>query len=82
MASGPLVWTMEVESRYLGVDADGTVAIVARVGEQRFVALDAVGMLITQDVTLARQRLVALPAAEVSQMPILGHGLRVLTAKN
>jgi len=64
----------------LGVDADGTVAIVARVGEQRFVALDAVGMLITQDVTLARQRLVALPAAEVSQMPILGHGLRVLTA--
>lgn len=51
---------------YLGVDADDAVAVIARIGEYGLVALDAVGMLIAEDVALARQRLVALPAAEVA----------------
>jgi len=64
----------------LGVDANGAAAVVASVGEDGLVALDAVGMLIAQHVALTRQRLVALPTAEVPQMPILGHGFRVFAA--
>lgn len=69
-------------SSYLGVDADDAVAVVAVVGEDGLVALDAVRMLVAQNVALPGQRLVALPATEVAQVPILGHGFRVLSAKN
>jgi len=61
----------------LRIDADDTVAVVAAVGEHSFVAFDAIRMLVTQNVALARQRLVTLPAAKMTQMPILGHGFRV-----
>ena len=67
---------------YLGIDADDAAAVVARVGEDGLVALDAVGMLVAQDVALARQRFIALPAAEVSQVPIFRHGLGVLATEN
>lgn len=67
---------------YLRVDADDAVAVVAVVGEDRLVALDAVRMLVAQNVALPSQRLVALPAAKVAQVPILRHGFRVLAAKN
>lgn len=39
-------------------------------------------MVVAQHVTLAGQALVALPAAEVARVPVLGHGLRVLAAEN
>lgn len=51
---------------YLRVDPDDTIAVVASVGEDRLVALDAVRMLVAQNVALSSQRLVALPAAKVS----------------
>lgn len=50
----------------LRVDPDDTIAVVASVGEDRLVALDAVRMLVPQNVALSSQRLVALPAAKVS----------------
>lgn len=67
---------------HLGVDADGLVALLAGISEDRFVALNAVGVVIAQHVALASQRLVALPAAEVARMPVLGHGLGVLATEN
>ena len=67
---------------YLRIDADNTVAIVAAVGENSLVAFDTIRVLVTQNVALARQRLVALPAAKMTQVPILGHGFRVLATEN
>ena len=67
---------------YLGVDADGLAALLAGVGEDGLVALDAVGMVVAEHVALAGQRLVALPAAEVTRVPVLGHGLGVLATEN
>lgn len=66
----------------LRVDADGFVAFFAAVGEDALVALDAVGVLIPQDVALAGQRLVALPAAEVTAVPVLVHRLGVFATEN
>lgn len=70
------------ESYYLGVNADGLVALFASVGEYALVALDAVWMLIAKHVALACQRLVALPAAEVAAVPVLVHRLGVFAAEN
>lgn len=67
---------------YFGVDADGLVAFVARVGEYRFVAFYAVRMLVPKYVSLSRQRFVALPATEVTGMPVLVHSLRVFSTEN
>lgn len=66
----------------LRIDADGFVAFFAAVGEDAFVALDAVGVLIPEDVALASQRLVALPAAEVTAVPVLVHRLGVFATEN
>ncbi|CAN7986490.1 unnamed protein product, partial [Ixodes hexagonus] len=65
-----------VRHTYLGVDSDGFGAFFARVGEDLLVAADAVGMLVSQHVPLARQGLVTLPTAEVARMPVLVHGFR------
>lgn len=62
----------------LRIDADRLVALLAHVGEHVLVALDAVGVLVTQHVPLAGETLVALPTAEVTRVPILRHGLGVL----
>ena len=67
---------------YLGIDADDAATSVAGVGEDRLVALDAVRMLVAQHIALACQRFVALPAAEVAQVPIFRHGFGVFAAKN
>lgn len=67
---------------YLGVDADSLVAFLASVGEDGLVALDAVGVVISQDIALTCQGFVALPAAEVTRMPVLRHRLRVLAAED
>lgn len=66
----------------LGVDSDGFGALFAGVCEDLLVAADAVRVLVAQHVTLARQRLVALPAAEVARVPVLVHGFRVFTGKD
>jgi len=65
----------------LGIDADKRAAVVAGVGEDALVALGAVRVVVLQHVPLARERLVALPAAEVLAVPLLRHGLRVLAAE-
>lgn len=72
------LWT----SIYLGVNSNDLVALLAAVGEDALVALDAVGVVIAQHVALTCQRLVALPAAEVPRVPVLVHGLGVLAAEN
>jgi len=65
----------------LGVDADEGVAVIASVREHAFVAFGAVGVVVFEDIALACQRLVALPAAEVLGVPLLRHRLRVLAAE-
>lgn len=72
-----LIW-----SPYLGVDADDLVAFLASVGEDTLVALDAIGLFISQDVALSGEGLIALPAAEVTAVPVLVHRLGVFTAEN
>lgn len=49
----------------LRVDADDLRALIAGVGEDLLVALDAVRMVVTKHVALSSQRLVTLPTAEV-----------------
>lgn len=67
---------------HLRVNADGLAALLAPVSKDALVALDTVGVFIPQDISLTSQRLVALPAAEVSAMPVLVHGLGVFAAEN
>lgn len=67
---------------YLGVDADGPAALLAGVGEDGFIAGDAVGVVIAEDVPLSCQALVALPTAEVLTMPVLVHGFGILPTEN
>lgn len=77
-----MYWIVKRYVAHLGIDADGLVALLAAVGEDALVAFDAVGVLIPQHVPVAGQRLVALPAAEVTGVPVLVHRLRVLPAEN
>lgn len=67
---------------HLGIDTDGLAALFTSVGEYALIALDAVGMVIPEDVPLSSQRLIALPATEVARVPVLLHGFRVLPTKN
>lgn len=66
----------------LRVDTDDGVTVLAGVGKHGLVALDAVRMVILQDISLTGQGVVALPAAEVTRVPVFRHGLRVLPAEN
>lgn len=67
---------------YLRIDADGLAAFLAHIGENAFVALDAVWMLITQHVPLPGQTVITVPATKVPRVPILGHGFSILATKN
>ena len=49
---------------YLGVSADGRLAVLARVGEQRLVTLDAERLLVSEDVPVARQVQVTVETSE------------------
>jgi hypothetical protein len=80
LESGEII--MSRVSRYLGVDSNQRAALLASVGKHALVALDAVGMLIAQNVTLTGQTLVAVPAAKVTRMPVLRHRLCVLATEN
>lgn len=64
----------------LGINSDSLVAFLANIGKDGLVALDAVGMVVSQHIALSGQRLVALPAAEVARVPVLRHRLRVFSA--
>jgi len=66
----------------LGVGADGRLTLLTRVGKEILVALDAVRMFLTQDVTVTGQVKVTVPAAEVTAMPILIHGFGVLARED
>jgi len=68
--------------KILGVDTDALGALVAGVGEDLLVTSHAVRMFIPQDVPLSGQRIVALPATEVTSMPVLVHGFRILTTED
>ena len=46
------------------------------------VARDAAGVLVREDVLVAREDLVAVPAAEMVAVPVLAQRLRVLTRKD
>lgn len=48
----------------LGVSADGRLAVLARVGEQRLVTLDAERLLVSEDVPVARQVQVTVETSE------------------
>lgn len=67
---------------HLRVDANDLAALLARIGEHVLVALDAVRMVVPDDVTLSGEALVALPATEVSGVPVLVHGFCVLATEN
>lgn len=56
-------------------------ALIAYIGEYFFVAFDAVGVVIPQNVSLTCQLSVALPTAKVVAMPILVHGFCVFAGK-
>lgn len=77
-----LVPVLLLVRQVLGVDADGLGALLARVSEHLLVAAHAVRVLVAQHVSLAGQRVVALPAAEVARVPVLVHGLRVLPGED
>uniref|UniRef100_A0A7G3B5T7 Uncharacterized protein n=1 Tax=Lutzomyia longipalpis TaxID=7200 RepID=A0A7G3B5T7_LUTLO len=66
----------------LGVNSNYLVATLASVGKDILIALDAIGMIIAEDIALPSEGFIALPAAEVGGVPILGHGFRVLPTEN
>jgi len=53
-------------AQVLGVDADNLTALVAVVGEHVLVALDAVGVVVPQDVPVPGQAVIAVMAEHVS----------------
>ena len=67
---------------YLGVGANGSLALLTGVGKQVLIALDAVGVLLPQNVAVARQVQVTVEAAEVAAVPVLVHGFGVLARKD
>jgi len=71
-----------VRWKYLGVDADDFVALLAAIGENALVALDAVRVLVPENVALSCQGFVALPATEVAAVPVLVHRLCVFATEN
>ena len=57
-------------------------AFIAHIGENLFVALDAIGVIITENVALPSELSIALPAAEVVAVPVLVHCLGVFTGED
>ena len=51
------------------------------VGEEIFITVDAEWVFVSQDVTMARQRHVTVPAGKVPGVPVLVHGFRVFSRK-
>jgi hypothetical protein len=70
------------EFNYLWVNADNFTALFTGVGEDTFVAFDAIRMFISQHITLSSKGFVALPAAKMSWMPVFWHSFCVFTTEN
>ena len=66
---------------HLGIGSNGSFAVFTGISKEILIALDAVGMLFTQDVTMTRQGHVTVEAAEMTTMPVLIHGFCVLARK-
>lgn len=66
----------------LGVSSDFGFAFLTSVGKQVLVALDAVRVLLTQDVAVTCQRLLAVPAHKMLLMEVLLHGFGVFTTED
>jgi hypothetical protein len=71
-----LVWQI------LGVDSDRLGTLITGVGEYLLVTPHAIRMLITEDVSLAGQGVITLPAAKVAGVPILIHGFSVFPTED
>lgn len=65
----------------LGVGTDGHLALLTGVGEEVLIAFDAEGVVVAQDVAMAGQRQVAVPARKVPRVEVLIHRFGVLTRK-
>lgn len=57
-------------------------AFLAVFSELFFIALYAVGMIISDDVPLSSESVIAIKATKMTRMPILVHGFRVLPTEN
>lgn len=68
--------------KYLGVNSNDCVALLAVVSEHSFVALDAVGVLVSEHIALTSKSFIAIPTAEVARVPVLRHGFGVFAAEN
>lgn len=77
-----LIFDRSPAATHLGIDSNDCVALLASVGKDSFVALDAVRMFVSQHVALAGEALVAVPAAEMPAVPVLRHGFCVFATKN
>jgi len=64
----------------LGISSNGFLALLAGVGKQVLIALDAEGVFLAQDVSVPGQTQVAVPAGEVRGVKVLLHGA-VFTGK-
>jgi len=78
----PLVPVLLFVREILGVGSYDFGAFFAGVGEELFVAGDAVGMFLSEDVGLSSQRFVAVPTAEVLRVEFLVHGSRVFARED
>lgn len=56
---------------HLGIDSNDCITLFASIGKNTFVTFDAIRMFFSQHITLTGETLVAVPAAEVTGMPIL-----------
>lgn len=66
----------------LRVYADDLVALFANVGEDAFVALDAIRVVVSENISLTGQGLVTLPAGKMTAVPVLRHSFRVFSTEN
>ena len=64
------------------VEADRFLAELTGVSEVLLITRDTAGMLVGEDVLVAGEDLVAVPAAEVVAVPVLAQRLRVLPGKD
>jgi hypothetical protein len=56
---------------YLGINSNECTTFLTSVGKNTFIALDTVWMFISENVTLTGQALIAVPATEMTRMPVL-----------
>lgn len=67
---------------YLGIDSNYFSTFITCIGEYLFVTPSAVRMVVSQDVPLSCQCLIALPTTEMTRVPVLGHCFCVLPGEN